>query len=410
MTMNLIEACRAAGFDAAKPLTEKKREQLFSQVDCEIPAEVQSFYEHCDGGSVAALSSRFYPLAEAVDLVPSYDFHADFAFLPLFVAENNQSDPCMVGLEPPLSGYVFQICHDGQSRVVAPSISSFLQALASQPDNEFFQIEESTWVYPKALSEAEEETVERLITRSLLDLEIDYEPALLVELALSMLTDEACIARVKDLDHPDHNARFEITDRLKQIGTPAAEETLAKAEDELKAFVEQAIEVLKEHGFDARTTSGTDIRVSDTREMGLNVPSFLDRRNDADCWEYLVERVRHLSDRHDERPGTEDPADAIAALEEHHLPDQLADTVAETRFGPPDGTATDAQLDAIQWWAMFIVPLLGHPVLRSTVRALMESERLVMEGVDIEEAIDRSAEHADLAEDEPLFPPEEDPE
>ena len=408
--MDFTKAFATAGFVATKPLKEKVRKKRLSELDCEIPAEIEAFYEQCDGGSVEELSCRAYPLAQAVGLVGMYDFHAGFRFLPFFVAQENESDPVMVGLEPPLSGYVFQLCHDLRSRMLAPSISSFLRSLPSQPEDEFFCIEESTFVYPKALSESEQETVEGLIARSMTELEVEYEPQLLVELALSMLTDEACIDLLRDLDHPDHNARHEIADRLKQIGTPAAEQILGKAEDELKAFVGQAIEVLKEHGFDATTTSGTDLRVRETKEMGLNVPAFFDRRNDADCWEYLVERVRYLSDRRDERPGTEEPADAIAALEKYPLPDQLADTVAETRLGPPDDTATDEQLDAIQWWAMFITPLLAHPVLRSTVRALMESERLVMQGVDIEEAIDRGAEHPDLTEDEPLFPPEEEPE
>ena len=266
--MDFKEAFEAGGFVATEPTTEKARQQHFSYLECEVPAEIRAFYEHCNGGSVDALSCRAYPLAQAATLVGTYDFHAEFRFLPFFVADDNASDPAMVGLEPPLTGYVFQICHDDRSRMLAPSIPSFLQSLASQPEVEFFHIEESTFVYPRALSESEQETVDALIARSMTELEEEYEAQLLVELALSMLTDEACIDLLRGLNHPDSNARFVIKDRLQEIGTPAAEEILAKADDELKAFVARAIDVLKKEGFDAATASGTDLRVAG---KGLNV-------------------------------------------------------------------------------------------------------------------------------------------
>lgn len=304
--MDFTGAFEAAGFQAAKPSKEKVRRRHFSHLGCEIPAEVEAFYEHCDGGTVDALSCRAYPLSQAVGLVGTYDFHAELRFLPFFVADENASDPAMVGLEPPLSGYVFQICHDDRSRMLAPSILSFLESLPSQPDGEFFCLEEATLVYPKALSESEQATVDALIARSMTELEDEYEAELLVELALSMLTDEACIELLAELRHPDHNARFVIKDRLEEIGTPAAQELLAKADDELKAFVSQAIEVLADEGITAVTQRGTDLRVSGETDTPLNVAAFFDDRADDGFWEHFVERVRRILER--QRTQEADPA------------------------------------------------------------------------------------------------------
>jgi len=216
--MDLREAFEAAGFCAAEPLAEQARRQHLSRLGGEIPAEVEAFYEQCDGGTLQRLSCRAYPLSEAVGLMRIYNFRADIRYLPFFVAVENESDPCMVGLEPPLTGYVFQHCHDDVSRILAPSISSFFHALASQDDDEFFCIEEAAFLYPKDLSDAEQATFDGMMARSMTDLENDNEAQFLVELALTMLTDEASAAHLSGLDHPDPGASFWIKERLKRIG------------------------------------------------------------------------------------------------------------------------------------------------------------------------------------------------
>jgi formylglycine-generating enzyme required for sulfatase activity len=187
--MDLSKAFEAAGFRARKPLAEKTRKQLLSKLDCPIPSEVEAFYEACNGGRIPALGCRFYPLSEAVESSGYYDFMLSLRILPLFVSEENESDPCVVGLEPPLTGYVFQLCHDSESRVFAPSLSAFLRSLASQEADDAFCLEDAMFVYPKALSKADQKTVADLLARSRMDLEVDDEPGLLVELARSMPAD-----------------------------------------------------------------------------------------------------------------------------------------------------------------------------------------------------------------------------
>jgi formylglycine-generating enzyme required for sulfatase activity len=187
--MDLTKAFQAAGLRARKPLAAKTRQQLFSRLGGPIPPEVEAFYEQCNGGRIAALACRFYPLSEAVETAGYYDFKTSLRILPFFVSEENESDPCVVGLEPPLTGYVFLLCHDGDSRVLAPSLSSFLESLASQEADEHFRLEDAMFVYPKALSQAERKTVEDLLARSRMDLEVYDERGLLVELARSMPAD-----------------------------------------------------------------------------------------------------------------------------------------------------------------------------------------------------------------------------
>jgi len=187
--MDPTKAFEAARLRARRPLAAKTRQQLFARLGCPIPAEVEALYEQCNGGRIPAPGCRFYPLSEAVETSGYYDFQTSLRILPLFVSEENESDPCVVGLEPPLTGYVFLLCHDLQSRVLAPSLSSFLKSLASQEADDGFSLEDAMLVYPKALSKAERKTVADLLARSRMDLEVEDERGLLVELARSMPSD-----------------------------------------------------------------------------------------------------------------------------------------------------------------------------------------------------------------------------
>jgi len=187
--MDSSKAFEAAGLRARKPLAAKTRQQLLSRLGCPVPPEVEAFYEQCNGGRIPALGCRFYPLSEALESSGYYDFKLSLRILPVFVSEENESDPCVVGLESPLTGYVFQLCHDAPSRVLAPSLSSFLKSLASQEADEAFCLEDAMFVYPKALSKAERKTVEDLLARSRMDLTVEDERGLLVELARSMPRD-----------------------------------------------------------------------------------------------------------------------------------------------------------------------------------------------------------------------------
>jgi len=130
----------------------------------------------------------------------------------------------MLGIDGPLAGYVFQICHDGPSRVHAPGIAAFLKGLASKESGQFLAIEETSFTYPKALTTIEKKTVQKLIERSKTN--IDDAPSLLITLAMSMMKDNDFIRVMGGLRHPVQNALQEITYRLKRINTPAAKQAL----------------------------------------------------------------------------------------------------------------------------------------------------------------------------------------
>lgn len=277
-----------------KPLAEASRRKLFSTIDCRVPKAVTDFYEVCNGGRIAGIDCRFYPLAEAVELIGAYDFVASFHFLPLFVSEHNESDPCMVGLDGPLTGYIFQLCHDGPSRVHAPTIDAMLRLLSAITLDGFLIIEDHNFIYPKSLSDSETITVDKLITRSMTELEIEYEPLLMVELAMSMMTDDECVDVIGEIEHPDHNARHEIIYRYKGIETAAAKRALTRYENDVKSFVNKAIEFLNRNGFTASTTDGLNIHVKEGNSH-LNIQMFFDRKDTPDCWDYLLERVRYFA-------------------------------------------------------------------------------------------------------------------
>lgn len=294
MPTTIAKLFKSAGVRPRRALAEASQRKLLSKVGCRIPKAVADFYQSCNGGRIAAIQCRFYPLAEAVDLIGAYDFVASLHFLPLFVSENNESDPCMVGLDGPLAGYVFQICHDGPSRVHAPNINALLRSLSGISTDGFLIIEDHTFVYPKLLTASEAKTVGKLIDLSKTEREIEYEPALMIELAMSMMTDDDCVSVIGDINHPDHNARHEITYRYKRIGTPAAKRALKRHETDVKSFVKRAIAFLTKSGFTATTTDGLNIHVKEGNSH-LNIPVFYDRKDSPDCWDYLLERVRYFA-------------------------------------------------------------------------------------------------------------------
>jgi hypothetical protein len=79
--------------------------------------------------------------------------------------------------------------------------------------------------------------------------------------------------------------------RLDKIGTPETREAVQAADDELAAFVEEAVRVLKQAGLDAHIVDRTSIRI-DPGPVWLNVGVFFDRRQSSDVWEFLVERSK----------------------------------------------------------------------------------------------------------------------
>src|SRR5688572_14886970 len=101
MPTNFAQLCSHAGVRPRKPLAESSRHRLLAGIGGKIPTEIAAFYEATNGGRLTTRACRFYPLAEAIGLIGGYDFLIGFRFLPLFVSENNESDPCFVGLDGP---------------------------------------------------------------------------------------------------------------------------------------------------------------------------------------------------------------------------------------------------------------------------------------------------------------------
>jgi hypothetical protein len=304
MPANFAELCRRVGVPLAKPLAETSRKRLFSKLDCKVPNEVSAFYQVCDGigpkphrirrskrQQSPSQPGRFYPLAEAVEMAGQWDFLVSFRLLPLFEFENNISDPCMVGIDGPLAGYVFQICHDTPTRVHAPSIAGFLKDLAAKTPEQLQWMEQTSFTYPKKLTAAEKKTVQKLIDRSMTAL--DAAPSVLIALAMSMLTDDEFVSLMGGVKHPNKHAQLEIIHRLKRLNSVEAKRALQSLEisqKDLKAFVKEAVRRLKKAGLPANTNAaGTTIQLDIGPNYSYDGEELYRRKDSPGFWDRLIE-------------------------------------------------------------------------------------------------------------------------
>jgi len=290
LTLDLIES---TGCKIRKPLAAKSRDRLVQRFDIDRVGQLKTFYEHCNGGRVKRLGCRFYPLAEAVGLWGAFDFTMDLRFLPFFVSENNESDPCVVGIDGPLRGLVFQMCHDSDSRILAANVTSFLRSLRKQEDDEYFAIEDHVFVYPKSLSQREAKKFTALMERSRNNLDHESEAERITELALSMVGDKQLLALLAPTAHPDGNSQLQIKRRLERIGTKQSAKRLAQIQKTADVFVERCIQVLHAAGIHAQADAVYGMRVGpDSR--AVNVSAFRSESKRPDFDEYLVQRIRYL--------------------------------------------------------------------------------------------------------------------
>jgi hypothetical protein len=166
-------------------------------------------------------------------------------------------------------------------------------------------------------------------------------------------------------------------------------------------FTAFAVQAIKREALEGRDEGGEPggAEAAQTREGRDATPTEADPRG-------MEPRAGPYGDR----PSPREVGQALAVLQRHPFPGDLADMMAITHFGAGTETRTPKQGELLSWWAMFIAGLLRDPILRLAVRAQMETDRLVEEGVDVEEAVDRGWEHAASTEGEPMLPPEDDPE
>lgn len=280
-------------FEANPRQTKKARSSLLNETGWELPAELEQFYDIADGGELPHLQCRFLPLEEALEYAGIFAEIESYRGLPIFESHNASSDPCLIMIGGPFPGAIYQHHHDLDRRVFAPGVYSFLQHLAKLPE-EWINLEEQNFVYPKKLNQKEQRIVKKLLELSQTDLQDEYEPQLLVGLALSMLRDEDVSEYFTGWEHPNHHARHEIEYRLKNIGSTESQSIVNKSADNQQEFVKQALKVLKQAGFTASSSTGLNIYVKEG-DSHLNVEMFYDRRNKPDCWDYLLERVRFFA-------------------------------------------------------------------------------------------------------------------
>jgi hypothetical protein len=291
-----------AGFKAEPPQRKHSIEALTGDIVPKLPEELYALYTVCDGGRCERLGRlRILPLGEAARLAKTLcGWRPTMGYFPVF--DDAPSDPVCVCTSGPIKGYVVFVNHDGSDVILARGLSGFLSILARTPPAKDWRLEDAMFEpappkhVPFELAGPQRSAEDIRAARQLLKIAEssvggDDEYAHLFEMALKLLSDEQTGEIAALLKHRDHEVRRIAQERLAESKSPAAAAALQAADDELAAFVEKAVGVLKQAGLDAHVVNRTQIRL-EPGPVWLNVPIFFDRREKADVWEFLVERAK----------------------------------------------------------------------------------------------------------------------
>jgi hypothetical protein len=291
-----------AGFKVEPPQRKHSIEALTSDAAAKLPEELYALYTICEGGRCERLGRlRILPLAEAARLAKSFaGWRPTMGYFPVF--DDAPSDPVCVCTSGPIKGYVVFVNHDGSDVILARGLSGFLTILARTPPGKDWRLEDAMFEpappkhVPFEFAGPQRAAEDIRAARQLLKIAEssvggDDEYVHLFEMALKLLSDEQAAEIAALLKHRDHEVRRIAQERLAESKSPAAAAAVRAADDELAAFVEKAVAVLKQAGLDAHVVNRTQIRL-EPGPVWLNVPIFFDRREKPGVWEFLVERAK----------------------------------------------------------------------------------------------------------------------
>lgn len=228
MNKTLLTQLTDAGCKPGKPAAKASVDEAFRQFGLTASKPLRDLFSTANGGKLKRLNSRFFSLKEALQIWDVGYSEMEWRFFPIFTDVEHESDPVVIGLDGPLQGYVVHAQHDGDWRVLAPSLAAFLKTLKKFPDEKRFFVEDHTFVYPRKLSEADEFAAKGLIDLSYTSKAQWMERSTFTELALSMVSDDELLKVLRMEPHPDPNSRFVIKRRLSEITGGAAKKAISK--------------------------------------------------------------------------------------------------------------------------------------------------------------------------------------
>jgi len=283
----LRELLQAVGFSLTEPMPSSELEAQLAAFPIPVPSELRDLYATCNGGYSEAYALQIIDAAESCRMAHSSANHS-MAYLPFIVRERYSDEPCCVCGMGPLMGFVVFSHHEEGTRFAAPSLEGFFRMLAETEPS-------PAWVNEAHRCTADEFPAMRrlLALADKLVESTDYEFRELFCLAASSFPDEHLHDIVQLLQHRDWRVRQIAQERLH----PVEDHRIVRALDELDyavgSFAHKAVDVLRAAGIRALIRNRYEIHVG-TQQEWLNVRIFFDKRDSADCWDFLIEQATSL--------------------------------------------------------------------------------------------------------------------
>lgn len=200
-----------------------------------LPEFLKDIYAQGDEIKFANFPGQMIPFAQSLSLERAAFEPSVYDSWPFFYHNDFLSDEIAVIVHGPATGFVMQRKHDGQDKMLAPSVAEFFEGLASDPPSEdVFDYEDEGWIYPRALTPQDREAVDALLA-AVPDCEDSYEGESLAALAMSMMEDDEFVARFGSSLFSIENFRAIIWGRLMRIDSDAARVGVAMYEADYEA-------------------------------------------------------------------------------------------------------------------------------------------------------------------------------
>jgi SMI1 / KNR4 family (SUKH-1) len=299
-----------AGFVAAfqmqwrAPAADGELSSIEAMLGVALPPLVRDWYRAADGGVARAPGSELtlHTLAEVrawFEQSPLAE-RAQFPF-----ASNNDSNPFCVCCNGPLLGYVVQMPHDDEPRLVFRAPAGFFHAAAAQlaSEQQFEPHDLPSDFDDPERTDRDVEAGRALVQQTLASpMQEQAETSATLMFAADLLRDAVEIRAIAELG--DEYVWQHVARRLQRLATPEAERELNAMHQVFDDFVETCAAQLRAVGFDVSVHApyGRKGLQINPYELGLNMEMFFARRLRPDCHQFMLERVRALTAKH-ESPG-----------------------------------------------------------------------------------------------------------
>jgi hypothetical protein len=137
-----------------------------SKWDFQFPSGLRETYALGNGGKLGGYPAECMSLEAAMNEANLHPMqYSHFYLWPFLMPNDYASDTVCVIVKGPGTGYVLQRMHDGTDRMLAPSIESFFERLATNPpsDDFFGEPDEGNLFFPRSLTDEDHAIVTALI-------------------------------------------------------------------------------------------------------------------------------------------------------------------------------------------------------------------------------------------------------